>query len=506
MLKESLTVGIACTDRKGTEVRYRYLAPDDSIDEITGMLHEAYAPLAKNGMRFVASYQAPSVTQERVKKGETIVAIDNGRLVGIITLAEITTTRGSPFYDRDDVASFGQFAVRPSHQGRGIGAKLLDLVEQRAREKGVGELALDTSERAVQLIELYKAKGYRFVEYLQWRDTNYRSMVFAKMLAERPSAGSSILRTDRLDLLPIAQQFAPSMFRVLNDPGLYEFTGGSPPKDVETLADRYKRWECGKSPSGSELWYNWLLHLRLQNELIGYVQATVLPEYADIAWVVGSAWQRHGYATEAAKAVLQWLLQRDVREIRASIHPAHNASMKIAEALGMHVTTESSGDERIWKYVAVVKSGIDVVEYSPLHREDLVRMWRASFEQGVGVIDPHTIEEQLTYFDDKVLPQNRVLVVVDRSTPKVIGFMAHTRDMISHLYVHVRSQHQGIGSLLLQRAKQESNGKLRLFTFRQNKNARQFYEKHGFKAVRYGFEENWQLEDVEYVWMEKTLG
>jgi RimJ/RimL family protein N-acetyltransferase len=311
---------------------------------------------------------------------------------------------------------------------------------------------------------------------------------------------SLVLRTDRLDLLPMTQHFAPRMFKVLNDPSLYEFTGGSPPKDLATLADLYKRWECRMSPNGSELWCNWALHLRMQDELIGHVQATVLPESADLAWVVGSAWQRQGYATEAAESVFQLLLQSGVRKIRASIHPDHTASIKIAEALGMHLTTEFSGDERIWEYVALVNSDIDVVEYSPLHREELVRMWRASFEQGVGVTDPHSIEEQLRYFDEKVLPDNRVLEVVDRSSSKVIGFMAYTRDMISHLYVHVGLQRRGIGSLLLQRAKRESNGNLRLFTFRQNKNARQFYEKHGFKAVRYGFEENWKLEDVEYEW------
>jgi GNAT superfamily N-acetyltransferase len=183
MLKESLTRGIARPDRKGTEIRYRYLGPEDSIEEITEMLHEAYAPLARAGMRFVASYQAPSVTKQRTEKGETIVAIDNGVIVGIITLAETSATRGCPFYDRPDVASFGQFAVRPTHQARGIGAKLLDLVEQRAREKDVGELALDTSERATQLIELYQSKEYRFVEYVQWPDTNYRSMVFSRKLA-----------------------------------------------------------------------------------------------------------------------------------------------------------------------------------------------------------------------------------------------------------------------------------------------------------------------------------
>jgi len=44
-------------------------------------------------------------------KGETLVATDAGNVVGIVTLAGTTATEGSPFYDRPDVASFGQFAA-----------------------------------------------------------------------------------------------------------------------------------------------------------------------------------------------------------------------------------------------------------------------------------------------------------------------------------------------------------------------------------------------------------
>ena len=83
---------------------------------------------------------------------------------------------------RPDVAGFGQFAVRPSHQRRGIGSTLLTLVDGLAREKNVKMLALDTSEHAIELIALYEAKGYRFVEYVQWSDVNYRSRIFAKTL------------------------------------------------------------------------------------------------------------------------------------------------------------------------------------------------------------------------------------------------------------------------------------------------------------------------------------
>jgi GNAT superfamily N-acetyltransferase len=91
-------------------------------------------------------------------------------------------THGSPFYERPDVAGFGQFAVRPSHQDGGIGTALLNLVQQRATEQGVRQLALDTSEHAVDLIAFYEAKGFRFIEQTQWPEVNYRSVVLAKQL------------------------------------------------------------------------------------------------------------------------------------------------------------------------------------------------------------------------------------------------------------------------------------------------------------------------------------
>lgn len=146
------------------------------------MLHEAYAPLAARGMQFVASHQDAEVTRARMDRGETIVATDGDLIVGTVTLRHSEQTGGSPFYNRADVAAFGQFAVRPSHQRAGIGGNLLALVEHRAREKGVALLALDTSEHATDLIAMYRDNGFAFVEHVRWADVNYRSMIFAKRL------------------------------------------------------------------------------------------------------------------------------------------------------------------------------------------------------------------------------------------------------------------------------------------------------------------------------------
>jgi predicted N-acetyltransferase YhbS len=169
-------------DKTGRSILYRYVRPEDDVHVITAMLHEAYAPLAKQGLRFVASHQDSDTTRRRMSRGETILAFDGGDIVGTITLKSADRTEGSAFYDRPDVAGFGQFAVRPSYQDAGIGSMLLNLVERRAHELNVRMLALDTSEHATHLIGWYEAKGYAFVEHIQWRDVNYRSMIFAKPL------------------------------------------------------------------------------------------------------------------------------------------------------------------------------------------------------------------------------------------------------------------------------------------------------------------------------------
>lgn len=175
----------------GTPVRYRFVRPTDDVGAVTELLHRAYAPLAAKGLRYVAAHQSVDVTRRRMAKGDTVVALIDERIVAVVTLARASATSGSPFYDRPDVASFGQFAVEPVHQKHGIGSVLLATVETLARQRAVSVLALDTSELAVALIEFYTKKGYAFVEHVRWPDVNYRSVILAKQLSEMEQAGSA---------------------------------------------------------------------------------------------------------------------------------------------------------------------------------------------------------------------------------------------------------------------------------------------------------------------------
>jgi ribosomal protein S18 acetylase RimI-like enzyme len=142
-----------------------------------------------------------------------------------------------------------------------------------------------------------------------------------------------------------------------------------------------------------------------------------------------------------------------------------------------------------------------IVDYSPEYGREVVAMWRESFERAVGVRDPHPVEEQLRALEEKIVMENRVVLVLDKISSAVIGMMAFTPEKIEQLYMHVSHQQRGIGSMLLDMAKENSGGRLRLFTFKANLKAQRFYERHGFKIIARGFEPQWQLEDIEYEWV-----
>ena len=141
---------------------------------------------------------------------------------------------------------------------------------------------------------------------------------------------------------------------------------------------------------------------------------------------------------------------------------------------------------------------IRIAPYAPPHRRALVELWRASFEHGVGITDPHPIEEQLAFFDAKVLPETTVRLALSGST--LVAFLASTHESVAHLYVAVPFIGRGIGSRLLSLAKRESSGSLWLHTFACNARACAFYERHGFEDAGHGHENMWNLEDVKYVW------
>ncbi|CAN5595724.1 hypothetical protein BH10BDE1_BH10BDE1_31540 [soil metagenome] len=58
----------------------------EHVEPLTAMLHEAYAPLAARGMRYLATHQPAEKNLERLCDGESFHALHNNELIGTVTL------------------------------------------------------------------------------------------------------------------------------------------------------------------------------------------------------------------------------------------------------------------------------------------------------------------------------------------------------------------------------------------------------------------------------------
>lgn len=164
------------------QVAVRSFRADDSIDELTRLLHRAYAALARMGLNYTAADQSPETTRMRVEHGQCFVAIDRATIVGTILVNSVVPNPLGERFGKPGVASIHQFAVAPHCRERGIGSLLLAHAESWVRRLGFAEVALDTAESTPQLVAYYVRRGYRSVTSVQWSGKTYRSVIMCKDL------------------------------------------------------------------------------------------------------------------------------------------------------------------------------------------------------------------------------------------------------------------------------------------------------------------------------------
>ena len=93
---------------------------------------------------------------------------------------------------RERTAEVKRMYTRPSHQGRGIGGRVLDAIEALARREGFARLVLETGHRHPAAWRVYERAGFaRCGAVLDYPDSEY-SVFYAKALAadQRAELGS----------------------------------------------------------------------------------------------------------------------------------------------------------------------------------------------------------------------------------------------------------------------------------------------------------------------------
>ncbi len=148
-----------------------------------------------------------------------------------------------------------------------------------------------------------------------------------------------VIETGSLTLEPQTAAHAEEMFAVLSDPAIYEYEN-QPPPSLEWLRTRFTKLESRLSANGREQWLNWVVRLPT-SELIGYVQATVLPnDRAAIAYELSSAYWGRGLARQVVQAMISELVEHyRVHGLSSVLKRENLRSMRLLERLGFSLAS-----------------------------------------------------------------------------------------------------------------------------------------------------------------------
>lgn len=147
--------------------------------------------------------------------------------------------------------------------------------------------------------------------------------------------GECVFQTERLRLEPLRESHAVELFELLSDERMYFFVPQEPPPTPVALATRYKFLETRHSPEGDEEWLNWVVRSKSEGTCLGSVQVTIHRDgRAQLAYEIGVAHWRRGFATEACGRVIQALFDDGITEVWAELDTRNLASIRLLERLG----------------------------------------------------------------------------------------------------------------------------------------------------------------------------
>jgi len=146
------------------------------------------------------------------------------------------------------------------------------------------------------------------------------------------------LATERLVIRPYREDDAMALHEVFGSPEVMKWTPSPPSKDVAETTQRLARTMAftARQPPGMGLW---ALERKDTSEFLGQVGLFPVegkgPE-VEVAYELAPRIWGHGYATEAARALVEYGFgELDLRRIVALILPDNARSRKVASKCGL---------------------------------------------------------------------------------------------------------------------------------------------------------------------------
>ena len=155
--------------------------------------------------------------------------------------------------------------------------------------------------------------------------------------------------TERLSLRPVTPDDIDAMhaYQSLEEVARYELFD---PRDRAAVAAKVEKWKHATRLEIDDDYIQFAIVRNDTSEMIGELYfsiKSVVNKNAEIGWTLHPAHQGHGYATEAARAVLALAFETiQVHRVSAELDPRNAASVRLCVRLGMR--HEAHHVEDLW--------------------------------------------------------------------------------------------------------------------------------------------------------------
>ncbi len=125
--------------------------------------------------------------------------------------------------------------------------------------------------------------------------------------------------------------------------------------------------------------------------------------------------------------------------------------------------------------------------YASADLDAVVRVWHVTKQDCypyLALEQGRTLQQDHAFFVERILP--RCDLWIAEQDGAAVGFLALSGSYIDRLYILPGQQRRGAGSALIDKARLLSPDGLELHTHQKNVEACAFYQKLGFRAVKYG--------------------
>jgi ribosomal-protein-alanine N-acetyltransferase len=142
-----------------------------------------------------------------------------------------------------------------------------------------------------------------------------------------------VIHLPRLRLRRPRLSDAPAVFESASDPDVARYADWPISTSIasveERLRGRQHEWD-----SGAE--FHWMMTLPPDDRPIGGIACTISGHAAEFGFLVARRFWRHGYATEAACAIVEWIFSvRSVWRLAATCDVENHASARVLEKAGL---------------------------------------------------------------------------------------------------------------------------------------------------------------------------